>query len=161
MEQEYILIPYYDTEDIIKTEEVLCEKLSDNTYRLIEIPLWACLSIGDVIKVTVSDKYKNRLVFCEIINSSNNSTIQVIEITDGELEAQVLPRLKQLVGDENIRFDLENINFSSHKYISFNVPQDMDYMTVNNLLLEWRRNNFIDFQIAVFASKHKPKNNQI
>ena len=158
METRYIRVYYYD--DINKknnVEEILCEKVSDNTYRLIEIPLWACLAIGDVIKVTISDKYKDRLVFCEIAKSSNNSTIQVIEITDGEFESQVLPKLTQLVGDENIRFDLENINFCSHKYISFNVSKDIDYSEIDNLLLEWRNKNLIDFQIAVFAPQHRAK----
>ncbi|MBR1374772.1 MAG: DUF4265 domain-containing protein [Cardiobacteriaceae bacterium] len=155
MEQEYIIIPYYDTEDNIKIEEVLCEKVSDNTYRLIEIPLWSCLSIDDVIKVTISNRYKNRLVFNELVKSSNNSTVQIIEITDGELEKQVLHKLKQLVGSDNIRYDLENINFHSHKYISFNIPKDMDYSEINNSLVEWRNKNLIDFQITVFAPQHK------
>lgn len=155
MEKEYIIVPYYDTENNVKVEEILCVKETDDEYRLIETPLWACLAIDDIIKVALSNRYKDRLVFCEIIKPSNNSTVQIIELTDGKLEKQVLPKLKQFVGDENIRFDLENTNFSSHRYVSFNVPKDMDYMVLNNLLLEWRKNNFIDFQIAVFAPQHR------
>ena len=150
MEKEYIILYYYDVDDNIGTEEILCEKISDDIYRLLEIPLWSCLAIGDTIKVTQSNKYKDRLVFVENSVLSDNSTIQVVEIANKELVRQFIPKLEKLIGKENIRFDTE-------RYISFNVPKMIDYIPINNLLLEHRNKNLIDFQIAVLAPQHRQK----
>ena len=147
MEQEYILIPYYDTEDIIKTEEVLCEKLSDNTYRLIEIPLWAySLALNDEIIVS-KDSYKDWLAFETFGKFSGNSTLQIVELIKGGI-SQIIPTIEKTVGKDNIR---------SHtaSYIAVNVPAEIDYMPLRLFLKEYESKEIISFREATLGKNHE------
>ena len=150
MENRYIRIHYYD--DINEkndVEEILCEKVSDNTYRLIEIPLWAySLAYGDIISVS-SDGYKDWLSFDDFCEFSENSTIQMVATIENGI-GQVLPQIIKIVGENNIRHN-------SSSYIAINIPAKMDYIPLRNLLMEMEQKNIISFKEASLSPQHRPK----
>lgn len=150
METRLIRVHYYD--DINEqndVEEILCEKVADNIYRLIEIPLWAySLAFGDIIFVS-NDGHRDWLAFDKFCQFSNNSTIQLVEMQKNGL-GQVLPKIKEIIGEDNLRFN-------SPTYIAINVPAQIDYLPLKNFLMKMEQKNIIGFKEASLAPQHRPK----
>lgn len=150
MEQEFIVVYFKNIEDKPDIEEILCEKISDNTYRLLEIPLWAdSLAIGDTINVVESEVYNGRLIFDDFNEFSDNSTLQIIELEQGGIK-QILPTLEKFVGKKNIRFD------TLPSYIAVNIPYEVNYLPLRDYLLEIN-DKTISFREACLAPQHRPK----
>ena len=79
-EKKYIRVYYKDVEDKMEVEEILCKKLSNSTYQLLEIPLWAdSLALGDTIYAT-DEGYADWCAFEKFCTFSGNSTLQIVEI---------------------------------------------------------------------------------
>ena len=148
MEQEYIVVYFNNLEDKPDTEEILCEKVSDNIYRILEIPLWAySLAVGDIIKVADSEVFKKRLMFDDFVEYSGNSTLQIVEVTENGIN-QVLSTIEKIVGKDNIRFN-------SPSYIAVNVPAEIDYMPLRLFLKDYENKEIISFREATLGKNHE------
>ena len=147
MENRAIRIYYNDLDEKPAVEEVLCEKVSNNTYRLIEIPLWAySLALSDEIIVS-KDSYRDWLAFENFGKLSGNSTLQIVELTKGGI-LQILPTIKQTVGEDNIRTHTSS-------YIAVNVPAEIDYMPLRLFLKEYESKEIISFREAALGKNHE------
>ncbi len=148
METRYIRVHYDD--DINEkndVEEILCEKVSDNTYRLIEIPLWAySLAYADIIAVS-SDGYKDWLSFDDFVEFSGNSTIQIVEIINNGIN-KILPTIEKMLGKDNIRFH-------SSSYIAVNIPAEIDYILLRLFLKKYESKKIISFKEATLGKNHE------
>ena len=147
MENRAIRIYYKDLDDNPAVEEVLCQQVADNTYRLIEIPLWAySLALNDEIIVS-KDSYKDWLAFETFGKFSGNSTLQIVELIKGGI-SQIIPTIEKTVGKDNIR---------SHtaSYIAVNVPAEIDYMPLRLFLKEYESKEIISFREATLGKNHE------
>lgn len=147
MTQRYIRVYFDNLEEQMDVEEILCEKVSDNIYRILEVPLWAySLALGDTIYVS-DEGYEDWCAFEKFCTFSGNSTLQIVEVTENGIN-QVLPTIEKMVGKENVRFN-------SPSYIAVNVTAEIDYMPLRLFLKEYESKEIISFREATLGKNHE------
>ena len=145
--ENLIRVYYNNVDNEPAVESIVCEKVGSNTYKLIEIPLWSySLSLGDTISVS-DDPLGNGLSFEAFSEFSGNSTVQIVELIKGGI-FQIVPKLEEIVGKDNIRFN-------SSSYIAVNIPAEIDYMPLRLFLKEYESKEIISFTEARLGKNHE------
>lgn len=129
-----VIFVYRDLEDQIAYEGIWCDKEGEY-YRIKNIPFYAPnIAYDDLISVEVDD---NELFFEDLIQESGNSTIQLIFFED-EFEKKILNDIIEL----NCSWEGSN----NPRYFSINVPKDVNYKPVKEMLEKWLEKKVLDYK---------------
>ncbi|WP_063742769.1 DUF4265 domain-containing protein [Flavobacterium psychrophilum] len=134
---------YYDLEDKLSVESVWAIK-EDNYYRIQNIPFFIPnIAFGDLISVEIDE---NELYFDEIIETSENSTLQVIFFDEKDVKT-ITTKLQSF----NCGWEGSHLS----RYISINVPKNENYFELKEYLTQLTNSKIIEFKEACLSNKHK------
>lgn len=132
-----LMVYFYNFDNEINVEEILCEKISDTICSIKDIPLYAYnLAFGDIV---FFQKENNDYFFEDLCLASGNSTIQIVELIENKLN-DVLNEIVDFV--DKIRFNHDK------RYAAINIKTKRDYLNIQNILNLYEENNFISFREA-------------
>jgi hypothetical protein len=143
VERIKILIPY-KIENEYFYESLWTISLGNDLYKLDNIPFFAKnISCDDICSVEIVDGV---YYFNDLIEESQNSTVRLIINNDIS---------KNDIGIlfENIKCEWEGLK--DRNYIAINVPSNVNYETVNLLLLDGVKNNFWDYEESCLSEIHR------
>lgn len=132
-------IPYFDLENNLANETLRCQsEKQTNVFTLIEPPLYAPnLAVGDKI---LASQEKTEWTWDELLETSGNSTIQIIELMEGSIE-----NLLDILEEKQF---LDTVRYANPEYISLNIPKQFPYSEIQNILLDWEQQGKISFREA-------------
>ena len=136
---EKIKFVYYDLEDNLAVESVWALR-EGNYFRIKNIPFFAPnISYDDLISV---EKDEEELFFEDIIETSGNSTLQIIIYNKNDI-ADITKTIEYLgCGWEGSHLE---------GYISVNVPKEVDYANVREYLDKMLGMEKLDYKEACLA----------
>jgi hypothetical protein len=145
LNREKILFVY--EEDKEYKIESLWAKNIDGNYKIDNVPFFINnIANGDIVSI---EKDGDELYFEDLIKTSGNSTIQLVIL--GDLS-------KKEVG---LQFEKLNCNWEgSHlpKYLSIDIPRNVEYKEVENLLKDGSFKNIWDYKEACLSDNHNSEN---
>ncbi|QRE04063.1 DUF4265 domain-containing protein [Flavobacterium psychrophilum] len=130
---------YYDLEENLAVESVWALKEKDY-YRIKNIPFFAPnIAYDDLISV---EEDEEELFFDDIIEASGNSTLQIVFFSEEDIKTVTNKLESFLCGWEGSHLK---------KYISVNVPKEVDYHVVKDYLNSMLDKNKLDYKEACLA----------
>jgi hypothetical protein len=136
------LVYLEEIENIYQTEMVDAQKEGDH-YRMVAPPFFAKnLAIGDLIAVEDDDGVH---YFDDLIERSGRSTVRIL-FWDESIINTTLEEIK-LLGAEV--YTLPQIT----KYVALDIPAEIDYSTIEELLNKGKINQLWDFEEACLGWK--------
>mgnify|MGYP001477606708 CR=1 FL=1 len=133
---------YYDLDEELATESVWAEK-ENNYYRIKNIPFFAPnISYDDLISV---EEDEEELFFDDIIETSGNSTLQIIIYNKNDI-ADITKMI------EHFGCGWEGSHLEG--YISVNVPKKVNYIKVKEFLDIMFDSKKLDYKEACLAHSY-------
>lgn len=114
-------------------------------YRLDNIPFYAKSVACDDIVFAEHDEDEQFLTFRDVVQSSGNSTIQIVVMAPA-LETKAIRALFDSLGCSSEEFQ--------ERYFVIGVPAKLSYHPVKSLLDELFANDSIDYSEACLSDKH-------
>jgi hypothetical protein len=138
-----IILTYKDFEGNFAEETVWATKQEDKMYEIDNIPFFATnLALGDIISVENDD---DNLYFDEIISTSGHSTVQII-LFNKSFSEEIILKL------ESMGCKWESMN--NEQYYAIDVPQQVEYKKLKDLLTCYRENEILDYREACLSEDH-------
>ena len=132
----------YQIEDGKFGEEDVWASSCGVNYKVENIPFFTHnIAYGDVISVEIEG---NRLFFLDLIKTSEHSAIQIVFF-----DVDAVNQLTSFV--ENLNCSLEGIH---EKYISVDVPPEVDYIKLKDFLEIGLQKNKWDYKEACLSATH-------
>jgi hypothetical protein len=140
-----ITLIYRDFEGNIAKESVWAEE-SDRYYQIKNSPFFAAnLAWGDIIEVYEEDKM---LYYSKLIQHSGNSTIQIVCFENMQ------DKLKEIINKIHEKgCGWESMHNGS--YYSLNIPVNINYSEIRNILQKGLKENILDFREACLSDVHR------
>ena len=123
--------------------------LDKGYFRIENIPFYASFACGDII-FAEHDYNEEMLTYRELIEASDNSTIQVV-ITKKSTQTNNIREIFNLLGCESEKL--------SEGYFVINIPGEINYALVKRDLSTLKLDKIIDFAESCLSEKHKTQLN--
>ena len=138
---------YHDLEGNVAIESVWASKEND-FYRIKNIPFFAPnIAYDDLISVENED---GELSFDELIETSENSTIQIIIFNEIDIN---------IITNEISKYNCGWEGSHLTGYIYVNVPKDINYKKFRQYLSKQSKNKKLGFKEACLSDKHNDEIN--
>ena len=146
IQRDKVILTYYDVNNEISEEEIWVKNNGDNRYIVDNIPLFAPnLSYDDIISV---EKDGNILYFDELIEASDNSTLQIIFFSrNTKIEMDLLKELEML--------GCQWEGLKNGQYYAINIPKNINYMGVENILKKYVDKKILDYKESCLSKVHR------
>ena len=114
-------------------------------YKIENIPFYASVACDDIVFAEHDDTEK-RLTYRETIEPSGNSTIQVV-MMDNNTVTNDIREIFNALGCESEK--------AHEGYFVLEIPANLDYKPIKDVLSELRENNIIDYAEPVLSDNHQ------
>ncbi len=139
-----IVVVYKDLEGNIAEETLWANLLESGNYEVDNIPFYAPnLAYQDIVSV---EKDEDVLYFDDLVEPSGHSTLQII-FFDKDRSIDILKRLEELGCSWE--------GMDNEVYFAVDVPPDISYNNVQNLLNEKGESGTLDYKEACLSKGHK------
>ena len=143
--RDRVTIVYYDYSGKIAEENLWVEPIGEY-FKIDNIPFFAPnLAVNDIISI---EDDNGILYFDSLIKPSGHSTLQVIFYNE-EDAVSVIKEIERL--------DCKWEGMKNQPYFAIDVPSNIDYGVIKNVLDEKCRKNILDYKESCLSENHRPE----